>query len=180
MKLTQSRIRQIIKEEITLVMGPELGGCADLSDDLAEWLGKTRALQLWFHGAHHLVGGPSFAGDHGILYDRIYSAFQGGFDADVEKALGVTRDQSVGCPLKHLAIAHDLLSKVPSPSMLPTEQIAVVGLEMILAHISYLEHLFEKLEDAGKLTLGLNDHLAARANEAESYAYLLQQRVLTK
>jgi len=36
--------------------------------------------------------------------------------------------------------------------------------------------MFELLESAGALSLGLNDFLAAAANQYETYIYLLQQR----
>ena len=32
------------------------------------YLGHLRMMHLWFHGAHHLVSGVSFSGDHVSLY----------------------------------------------------------------------------------------------------------------
>jgi hypothetical protein len=47
---------------------------------MQQYLGYVRAMQLWFHGAHHSARGTSFAGDHGILYTKIYQGFQDHFD----------------------------------------------------------------------------------------------------
>ena len=182
MKLSRSKLRQLILEEFSLaVVHPAESPCdvsrgATLSEVLADWLGRLRAIQLWFHTAHIVVSGPSFAGDHVNLYGRIYTEIQEALDADIEKAVGVTGDVSVACSHKLVEIAHEVLEKYPSPSVLDAETVASTALKMVHDHIGFVEQTFEDLESSGELTLGLNDHLAAQANTFESYVYLLRQR----
>jgi hypothetical protein len=187
--ISQSRFKKILQEEISLVLKQQVqppvpgspveelsGASAGLGDDLHEWLGRVRACMTWFHGAHHVVSGETFAGDHASLYQRIYTEIEDAFDSDVEKAMGVLNDESVACPIKLTDTVLGTLKSYPSPSTLDSEGIAHTGLLIVRDHVSYLEELFDKLESADTLTLGLNDHLAAQANTFESYVYLLQQR----
>ena len=181
MRIGKKQLRSLILEEIALVISPEAIGCAPeaahtLSQDLAEWLGCLHATQMWFHSAHLVVSGTSFAGDHGVLYSRIYSELQESFDADLEKAIGVTQDEALGCPLKLAELALANLESFGSPCGMDAEAIAAAALGIARHHVAKVEALFEKLESEGVLTLGLNDHLAAQANTFESYVYLLQQR----
>lgn len=189
MKLSRSQLKKLILEELALVAvqppgGPVSPGAppagaasgASLSEALTMWLGHIRAVQLWFHSAHHVVSGPSYAGDHVNLYGRIYDEVQVGIDGDVEKAVGVTADIGVACAHALTEIALGVLQKYPSPVSLDAEGIADTALKMVRDHIGLVEQLFDDLEASGELTLGLNDHLAAQANTFETYVYLLQQR----
>lgn len=189
-KLSRSRLRKLIVEELAVVSADTDGDLqrdalaivsasdgTSLASDLSEWLGCLRAVQMWFHAAHHVVSGEPFAGDHGVLYDRIYTEVQDAFDADVEKAIGVSGEEEVACPIKLCEVALRILKSQPSPAALDASGIANAGLAIVRQHVEKLEQLFEKLESENSLTLGLNDHLAAQANTFESYIYLLQQRV---
>ena len=42
---------------------------------------------MWFHAAHHVTKGKGFAGDHELLYGRIYESASKDFDVIVEKFL---------------------------------------------------------------------------------------------
>jgi len=58
----------------------------------------------------------------------------------------------------------------------PADQIVREGLTVLQGHHDLLSDVFSRLDEAGELPLGLNDLLAAQANELETFLYLLQQR----
>jgi len=145
-------------------------------DLLAHRIGWLRALHLWFHGAHHVVKGTSFSGDHAVLYDRIYTSIQGEVDGAVEKAIGLTGNVGLACPRMLIDTALSIMERYPSPVDLKAEQIAQVGLQLEGDYIDFVTTMFEELEEGGMLSLGLNDQLAASANAHETFVYLLRQR----
>lgn len=138
------------------------------------WL---RAVHLWFHGAHHTTRGVAFAGDHAELYDRIYTEVQDEVDGAVEKIIGATGDQGLGCPKCLTGKALKILEGYASPAYVPVEEVAEIGLEIEKDYLKFVEALFEYLDSRNLLSLGLNDQLAGSANVHETYIYLLQQRV---
>lgn len=146
----------------------------ELIFEVPAWL---RAIHLWFHGAHHLTRGTAFAADHSLLYDRIYTEVQDEIDGAVEKAVGVTDDQDMGCPMCLTKHAMKIMERYESPAKLEPRDIAKEGLRMIEDYLDYLNRAFKELEAKGMLTLGMNDQWAASANAHETYAYLLTQRV---
>lgn len=137
------------------------------------WL---RALHIWFHGAHHVVRGTSFAGDHASLYDRIYTAIQDEVDGAVEKVIGLTGSVVTACPKILTTRALEIMEDYQSPAELTQREIAITGLRMERDYIDFVERIFEELEEAEMLGLGLNDQLAASASAHETFVYLLQQR----
>ncbi len=144
---------------------------------LSDYLGSLRATQLWFHAAHNLTKGTGFAGDHVNLYGEIYLQLQEDFDVAVEKAIGLTQDESIGCPIRITGDALAILQQVPSPSNMSADDIAMSALALIQNHIRILTEIFSSLESSGSLPLGLNDFLAASANRYDTYVYLLAQRI---
>lgn len=151
-----------------------------LSTRMSQYLGMLRAMHLWFHGAHNVVRGAGFVGDHVDLFGKIYLGIQDEIDGAIEKAIGVTGDEGLGCPMHITSMALQVLSSYPSPPAISSLAMAAVGLEMEKHYLEAVEVLFKELEDAGVLTLGLNDYLAASANAHETNVYLLQQRVKTE
>ena len=145
-------------------------------DLLAHRIGWLRALHLWFHGAHHVVKGTSFSGDHAVLYDRIYTAVQAEVDGAVEKAVGLTGNVGLACPRMAIEAALSIMDRYPSPVDLKAVEMAQVGLQLEQDYIDFVTEMFEELEAADTLSLGLNDQLAASANAHETFVYLLRQR----
>jgi len=137
-------------------------------------------MQLWFHGAHHVTRGASFAGDHVDIFGRIYVAIQDEIDGAVEKAVGVTGDEGIACPMHITKMALQVLQSYPSPPAISSLAMAAVGLEIERNYVELVEQMFAELEEADMLSLGLNDMLAASANVHEGHSYLLQQRVKTE
>lgn len=149
----------------------------DLKNYLAGYVSYLRAIHLWFHGAHHLTKGPGFAGDHAELYDRIYTEVQDEIDGAIEKAVGITEDENLGCPIMITQNAVDIIKEAGCSVNASADEIAESGLRLIKTYLEFVNEMFYNLEKADKLSLGLNDQLAASANTHETYAYLLGQRV---
>jgi len=138
-----------------------------------------RATYVWFHAAHHLTRGLSFSGDHAILYDKVYTEVLDMIDAAIERGVGLTGPH-VACPLQLMVAATQIVNCYPSPSELSSTGIAAAGHAMICDLIRFITEMNQCLEDAGGLTLGLSDLLAADANTLEGFIYLLKQRMLTE
>ena len=135
-----------------------------------------RAMHLWFHAAHNSVYGMPFAGDHFSLYHKIYDGIQDEIDDFIERGIGLTGEQSMACPIKITGGAHEILSHLPSPTALKGCEISEAGRDIVEAYIELLERACNKLDDAGELTMGLDDLMASSANTHEGYYYLLHQR----
>jgi hypothetical protein len=69
------------------------------------------------------------------------------------------------------------VSKFQSPANLDSDIIAVTALDFMRHHVDHLTSVYHILDRAGALTLGMDDYLAAAANQYEEYIYLLGQRV---
>jgi len=137
-----------------------------------------RAMHLWFHSAHNVVHGTSFMGDHVSLYGKIYTEIQDEVDGFIERSIGLTKNQDMGCPIKITAAAQKLLSSLPSPVKLEGHEIPEVGRDIIEAYLELLEVVYKKLTSADHMTLGLDDLISSSANTHESYFYLLNQRAI--
>jgi len=177
MKLTASQLRRIIKEEVEAAMeqAPQEQGSL-LVSSMGQLIPSVRAAQLWFHGAHNLTKGVGFAGDHTTLFGGIYPALEAQFDGLVEKAIGNTGVEELGCPIHITQAAAEILSQMECLTDKPADQIVREGLDVLQGHHDLLSEIFQTLDEAGELPLGLNDLLAAQANELETFLYLLQQR----
>lgn len=145
-------------------------------DLMVERVAFLRAMHLWFHAAHHVVKGASYSGDHGILYDRIYTGIQAEVDGAIEKVIGLTGSERTACPKILASRALNILERYPSPVDLDPLQISQTGLRIERDYLDYVSGMFYDMEKRGILPLGLNDQLAASANNHENYVYLLQQR----
>jgi len=178
------RGRRIFKhmEEILIIKPEEM---PDL--DVTQLQGKylftyaayLRAGYVWFHAAHHLTRGLSFSGDHAILYDKIYTTMLEMIDAAIERGIGLTGPH-VACPLQLSIASTQIVTCYPSPAEISSTAIAASGHSIVCDMIKFIEQMNQCLEDAGGLTLGLSDLLAADANTFEGFVYLLKQRTLTE
>jgi len=148
----------------------------EVKNFLAGYVSYLRAIHLWFHAAHHLTKGSGFSGDHTSLYERIYTEVQDEIDGAIEKAVGTTEDEHLACPLmittNSISIMQEAGCKVNASSL----EIAEAGLRLEKSYLDFLEGMFDSLEEMGALSLGLNDQIAASANQHETYVYLLTQR----
>jgi DNA-binding ferritin-like protein len=159
----------------------EIGGTSKCSSEfgetMANFIGTVKALQMWFQGAHHVTKGSGFAGDHSLLYSEIYDKFDDEVDVIAEKALGIGNDENAVCPRGVASRASEILQNLPSPVGQTSLGLAACGLSIMKAHLRYLDWLYDALDEAGDMTLGLDDFIMASANGHEKFVYLLQQRV---
>jgi len=158
---------------------PDLDSSQLLGKYLFTYASYLRAGYVWFHAAHHLTRGLSFSGDHAILYDKIYTTLLEMIDAAIERGIGLVGPH-VACPLQLSIAATQIITCYPSPSEVSSTAIAATGHAMMLDMIKFIEQMNQCLDDAGCLTLGLSDLLAADANTLEGFVYLLKQRTLTE
>lgn len=147
------------------------------SEILSAYVGFLRAYHLWMHGAHNVVKGPSFAGDHVELYGKIYNEVQDAIDGVIEKGIGVYQDESIACPIRITGDAMLMLNEWESPSEQAAERIATLALEYTKNLVSIGEGTARTLEDLDSLTYGMDNMMAGLVDTHENYVYLLQQRV---
>jgi len=169
-------------DEIVIIKHNEMSGL-----DAQQLQGKylftyaayLRAGYTWFHGAHHLTKGLSFSGDHGILYDKIYTTFLEMIDAAIERGIGLS-GHHVACPMQLSIATAQIVGCYPSPAELSSTAIAAAGHAIVQDMIRFVEDMNSNLDEAGALTLGLSDLLSADADTLEGFIYLLKQRTLTE
>jgi len=148
-----------------------------MQDEIAIYIGCTKALLSWFHAAHHVTKGAGFAGDHVNLYGEIYNGINEDFDALIEKFIVICDSERIACPLEATLESVPFLMQFESPVNMPADAIAAEALNFMKHHIQHLTRLYGVLERNRALTLGTDDYLAAAANQYEEYLYLLGQRV---
>ena len=142
-----------------------------------KFLGAFRGMHVWFHSAHVMAKGTSFAGDHSLIYGKIYEEITDQLDQAMEKVLGLTNDESLLCPKEIGKSLHASLELYDSPSNSSANNIAQTGLQIVQNFLTVLEILYHAKKHHGMMTLGLEDFMTSLANTHEGYAYLLQQRV---
>ena len=147
---------------------------------LSQYIAMLRGMQLWYHAAHHVTRGASFFGDHADAFGKLYNELSADFDKAVEKAIGLTNDEEMACPVHITKMACQVICKYPSPVSLTALAMASCALEMEKHHNQLVDAIFHELEEAGCLTLGLDDMLMATVNDHEGHIYMLQQRVKTE
>lgn len=150
-----------------------------LKTRMSQYISMIRMMQLWYHSAHQLTRGTGFSGDHSSLYGEFYKNAEEEFDGAVEKAVGLTNDEDLGCPVCITAKSVKVMSKYPSPAKCTSLSIASTALQMENDYQTLMRAIFDDLEASGCLTLGLDDFLMANANSHEGNIYKLQQRIKT-
>lgn len=162
------------------VPAPQVKDNRLLKTRLSQYIGLLRGMQLWYHAAHHVTRGTGFFGDHADLYGTLYNDLTEDFDNAVEKAIGLTNDEEMANPCKITEMALQVLHKFPCPPTLTALALASTALELEKSHNELVTAMFHDLENAGCLSLGLDDMLMATVNDHEGYVYKLQQRVKTE
>jgi DNA-binding ferritin-like protein len=136
---------------------------------IADLLATLRATQ-WIHWTGHWqASGNPYYGDH-LLLQRLYEGLNDEIDTLAEKMVAMYGIDSVN-PAAQAELFNRIvqrLSKEQSPILR--------SLNTELKLMGMLEATFKELEAMGKLSLGLNDFIAAAANNHETYVYLLKQR----
>tara|TARA_Y100000992_G_C20951620_1_gene343836 strand:- start:77 stop:541 length:465 start_codon:yes stop_codon:yes gene_type:complete len=149
----------------------------NIPDLLLAYICFTKANQMWFHAAHHVTKGKGFAGDHELLYGKIYESLTEDLDALIERAIGYTDSEIFACPIVLSQMTASVLQNFCSPSDQSDEEIVEIAYDTLERLIQNLESLHQKLYAADQLSLGLEDLLAGFANQYETYIYMLKQRL---
>ena len=133
-------------------------------------LATLRAVH-WIHWTGHwqVKGSPYYA-DH-LLLQRLYEGLDSEIDTLAEKTVSQYGIQSVD-PVMQAQIFVQIVEKL-SQDRDPIRR----SYNAELSLLRMLEETFKDLESYGKLSLGLNDFIAATANAHETYMYLLKQRL---
>jgi len=148
-----------------------------LTEYMQSYLCFAKAMETWFHSAHHVAKGPGFLSDHNDLYGSIYTQIGDHFDRLVEKSIALSGSEEIACPiLLSQGAAKVLYEKYESPVNLHSEEIVKISIICISDLINALTSLYKRFEDSGYLTLGLEDAITSMANQYEKYLYFLGQR----
>lgn len=173
--------------EIETAAGPVIGKMTMtnpqfslFSKRMGQYIGMLRGMQLWYHSAHHTTRGTGFAGDHPGLYGSFYDTTGKELDGAIEKAVGISNDEEMGCPKRVTSLAMQVIDRYPSPVKMTSLAIASTALQIENDYQKVVKTLFTELERAGCLSFGLNDFLMSSANSHEEHIYKLQQRVKTE
>lgn len=148
-----------------------------ISDLLLSFIACTKATEMWFHAAHHVTKGKGFAGDHNILYSKIYELLGDDYDSLVEKGIGLYDEEQLACPILISNLASKIVCNYDSPSNRNDHDIAEIGLYVLIHHLNTLEEFYNQIENTENFTIGFDDLLASMANEYERYIYMLKQRL---
>ena len=146
------------------------------ADLVMDFLGHLRMMHLWFHGAHHLVSGVSFSGDHVNLFGTIYTEIQEQMDGAIEKFVGLI-GEDMGDPLAITSKALEAMQAYQSPAHRSATAIALTGLQLEKDFLNLCEEMYAVLKQNDAMTLGLDDFIMTTASAHETFVYLLQQRV---
>ena len=142
---------------------------------LQAMMAHFRAGNLWFHGAHFVTVGAGFHADH-KFYRKVYEQYTGDFDGATEKAIAAL-GVAVAAPATTSTRAAQIVTTMPAVAGMSGHQIAVAALQVEKQTLAFIEKVFRDLEGGKRLSLGLNDFLAATANAHETNVYKLLQRV---
>ena len=125
----------------------------------------------WVHWTGHWQAKSNcFYGDH-LLLERVYTGIVEEIDTLAEKMVTVFGAGAVD-PREQIALANTVVDMQSSGRQDPIERSLLVeeNLQALLSSV------FNYLENINKLPLGLNDYIAATANNHDTYLYLLRQR----
>ena len=144
---------------------------------MIKWVYMHKAYVEWFHSAHFLSKGSSFAGDHVNLYGKIYDQAFEQYDGVVERVLGLTNNEECACPSKLAMGSLGILQNYPSPANMPPLNIAINALQLNENYCHFLNELVDDMKNTCGLSIGTEDLIGGICNQLESYTYMLQQRV---
>ena len=145
--------------------------------EIFQFVGSVKALESWFHSAHHLSSGSSFVGDHEILYNRLYDFFNKYFDKIVEKLIVLTGNEEIACPIVISNYSGNILSQIPTTANKKEYEISEISLSIIINHLHEIESIYDTFEKYEIMTKGMDDLLGSTYNELETFVYFLQRKL---
>jgi DNA-binding ferritin-like protein len=146
-------------------------------EELHRFVGSVKALEVWFHAAHHLTKGMEFIGDHDILYDKIYTFFGDYFDQIVEKLMALTGYEKIACPVVVSSYSGHVLNQIPTPADKTSREIAEISFSIIIEHLKEIELAYQDFEKYEIMTKGMDDLLGSQYSQLETFVYFLQRKL---
>jgi len=134
-------------------------------------LACLRAAHFVHWTSHWQVKGQPFYGDH-LLMDKIYTSVIEEIDTLAEKIVGYFGPEAVE-PLQQIELMTMGIKMLTSQESNPIIRASIV--EECLQEI--FARTYDKLEEKGCMSLGLDDFIMATANAHETNVYLLRQRL---
>lgn len=126
----------------------------------------------WVHwSGHWQVKSGNFYGDH-LLLERVYTGIVEEIDTLAEKLVTLHNISAVD-PLEQIDLSQTVVADLCGDSKV-NPMLRSLQVEEYLQ--SLLQDVFSYLETQKSLPLGLNDYIAATANNHDTYLYLLRQR----
>jgi DNA-binding ferritin-like protein len=135
----------------------------------ALYIATLKGIALINQNSHWLSRGEAFYGKH-LLFERIYNSALKDLDLAAEKFVGLFGDQCLNYDLQ-TDLLHKVLLKYKNLEGSPTQ----MSLEIEKEFLKFSSVAYNALEEAGHLTLGLDDMIMAIASSREEAVYLLQQ-----
>lgn len=138
---------------------------------LSWYLGHLRFLYLMYQNCHWQCAGLSFY-QHHLLFQRLYEAISKDIDATAEKIIGLFSSDLINLS-SQLEIMNMLGEKFEINQDMPVTCFNT-GIEAEKSFQKLTVALKRALEEEDKLTLGMDDLLAAQASGSEERLYLLK------
>jgi DNA-binding ferritin-like protein len=135
----------------------------------ALYIATLKAIAFIHQHNHWTTKGVAFYGDH-LLFERLYNSALENLDLAAEKFIGLTGDECVEYELQN-SFLHKVLSKYNNLEGSPIEMSLAVEKDFI----KLSQDVYHCFEEAGRLSLGLDDMIMAIASKREESIYLLQQ-----
>jgi len=139
-----------------------------VSEILNGVLACLRAQSLSYQTSHWQVAGSHFYQEH-LLFERLYNSVGEEIDVIAEKISGLVGSDQVSLEKQIPKVAVFLGSWASVPDHLRRGLTSEETLQKLL------KDAFDNLQEAGLISLGLEDWLAATASAHETNIYLLQQ-----
>ena len=130
---------------------------------------QLRAMQLFYHNAHHLVARMPFFSDHEALKE-FYEHLDGDYDDVAERLIGLTGSENLNLQLIILGV-QDKLQQIP-PSFKENSMYFEMGLKLE-------QELYGKVDFVIKsgITEGTKQLLGEILNQSEMRVYKIKQRI---
>jgi len=138
-----------------------------LQEYLAFYVAFLRVLYNTHQNYHWLTKGENFYGNH-LLFERIYKSAQENADLAAEKFIGVFGPEALD-----ISLQNKLMNKITS--LIENEDLIVSSLNLEEKFQKYSKTLYQTLNKADKLSLGVDDMLMSIASQREEAIYLLKQ-----
>jgi|SRR5271166_815639 len=130
-----------------------------------------RSVSLQHQNAHWLARGDNFYGTH-LLFERLYKSSQEDVDLAAEKMVGLFGNECLD-----LKMQAEMIGKILK--QFSAESSVEMSLAAEKKFLDISQKFYDKVKEADKMTLGLDDMIMAIASKREEACYLLQQTLKT-